>query len=299
MVQSSLSSQDLSFITRCFSEERLKIEIFKNIYWNSFFSGFLSSSVMPPHKGLHLTKETPLWTSWPIAWIKVLTILWQLGCFDRNIICHFHSAFYTAPLNSCWHYLTPFRNNNMWAPESTATEAPLKCLILAATKGPWTGAGLLQPAPRCEAAQQVEGAFLILTANVAGLHKTPTEHNEQMNFQAAHTAERYAQNVKQSRARFFPFPRVLHDIGHKGGGCWTITIKFHHMTTSRKPNSKNPEMQTREISHLQVCSQYLTALLFMLIYLLRWGSWTCLSLHANEDKARERSLHFLLTLITE
>lgn len=214
-------------------KERLKIEIVKNIYWNSFFSGFLSSSAMLPHKELYLTKETPLWTSWPIAWIKVLTILCQLGCFDRNIICHFHSALYTAPLSSCWHYQTPFKNNNTWAPESAATKALLKCLILA-TKGPRTGAWLLWAAQWCKAAQQMEWTFLRLTANAAG----PTEHNEQMNFWEAHTVERYAQDVKQSWVRFFLFPWVLHDIGHKGGGCWTITIKFHHMTPAGNPTAK-------------------------------------------------------------
>lgn len=120
-----------------------------------------------------------------------------------------------------------------------------------------------------------------------------------MNFQTAHTDEMWAQNIKQSGAQTFLFPQVLDDIRHKGDRFWNITIKFHHMITSRKSKSKKnptnqPDMQTWEIIHLQVCSQYLTALIFMLIYLLRWGNWTWLSMHANEDKARAFALHFLL-----
>ena len=64
--------------------------------------------------------------------------------------------------------------------------------------------------------QQVEITFLTLIANAAGLNKTPTEHNEQMNFQTAHTVKMWAQNIKLSRAQTFPFPQVLADIRHKG-----------------------------------------------------------------------------------
>lgn len=149
-----------------------------------------------------------------------------------------------------------------------------------------------------ELPQQVEITFLTLTANASGLNKTPTEHNEQMNFQTALNVEMWAQNIKQSRAQTFPFPQVLDDSRHTGSRSWNTTIKFHHTITSRKPNSKKtqPETQTWEIIHLQVCSQYLTALLFMLIYLLRWGNWTWLSMHANEDKARAFTLHFQAVL---
>jgi len=117
-----------------------------------------------------------------------------------------------------------------------------------------------------------------------------------MNFQTARTAEMQAQNTKQSRAQTIPFLQILDDIRHEGSRFWNIKIKFHQMITSRKPNRKKPqpETQTWEIIHLQVCSQYLRALLFMLIYIVRWGNWTWLSMHGNEDKARACSSHFLL-----
>lgn len=133
-------SQDLSPIAQWFSKARLKTEIKKKKknYWNSFFSGFLFNSSVLIHKdSTWMSKKTPLCKSWPTAWIKVLSLLCQLGCFDRNIICHFHSDPYTALLNSCLHQLASFKNNNIQAQEHTAINSPLKYLILATTKGPW------------------------------------------------------------------------------------------------------------------------------------------------------------------
>lgn len=63
----------------------------------------------------------------------------------------------------------------------------------------------------------MEITFLTLTANAAGLNKTPAEHNEQMNFQTARTVKMWDQDIKQSRAWTFTFPQVLVNIRHKGG----------------------------------------------------------------------------------
>lgn len=84
----------------------------------------------------------------------------------------------------------------------------------------------------------------------------------------------WAQNTKQSRPQSFPFLHGLDDITYEGGRFWNIIIKCHHITRRKPTSEKKPqtklEIQTWEITHLQVRSQYSTALRFMLIYLLRY-----------------------------
>lgn len=132
-------------------ERKVKNRNLKKVYWNSFFSGFLFSSAMLTHKNsTWMSKKTLLFRSWPTAWLKALSILCQLGCFDRNITCHFYSAPYIALLNSCLHQLTSFKNNNIQAPEHTAINSLLKYLILATTKRPLgQGGGLIWPGHWC------------------------------------------------------------------------------------------------------------------------------------------------------